>query len=216
MKRLLSCIVLAFAGVVAHGQAAAAADIFAKFTDIDGESIQKGREKWIEVLSFQWGAANPTSFAAGVGGGGGKVEFDDFSFTKVYDRSSPFLLTHLAKGTAVDEALIELTKPTGSATPEVYLQYRFSDVFLTGYNVSGASTGSVIESWSFAFAKVQTAYKAQDNKTGKLGTPVTFEWDLTKNVTPVPEPSTWAMLVSGLLFVVYFGRNRVRARELAA
>jgi hypothetical protein len=98
----------------------------------------------------------------------------------------------------------------------MFLQYRFSDVLMTSYGVSGASGGDVIESWSFAFAKVETTYKPQDNKTGKLGPPVTFVWDLTGNTAPIPEPSTWAMLVAGLLFVVYFGRNRVRAREQAA
>jgi type VI secretion system secreted protein Hcp len=217
MKRLLSCIALVAASALAHGPAAAAPDIFGKFTDIDGESIVKGHEKWIEVLSYSWGATNPASFSSGSGASAGKVEFDEFSFTKLYDRSSPVLLLDLAQGKQIEEALFDFLTLTGGATPEVYLQYKFSDVFMTSYDVAGSTGGgNPIESWSFTFGKVQTTYKPQDNKTGKLGAPVTFTWDVTGNMAPIPEPSTWAMLVAGLLFVVYFGRNRVRAREQAA
>lgn len=207
MKRLLYCIGFAAACALSQG-VAAVDDMFGKFTGIDGESIVKGHEKWIEILSYSWGATN--------GGPPGKVQFEDFSFTKLYDSSSPPLLLNLAQGTHIDEAIFEFTKTTGSATPEVYLRYEFTDVLLASYGVSGGSGGgNPAESWSFNFAKVQTTYHAQDNKTGRLGPPITFTWEVGgKNAVPaIPEPSTWAMLMAGLLCVVYFGRNRVRGRD---
>jgi type VI protein secretion system component Hcp len=147
------------------------------------------------------------------------AQFQDFSFTKLYDSSSPPLLLNLAQGKHINEALFEFTKITGSATHEVYLEYKFSDVFLTSYGVGGGSGGgNPSESWSFSFAKVETTYRAQDNKTGKLGPPIVFGWEVggkDGGVPAIPEPSTWAMLMAGLLCVVYFGRNRVRGRELA-
>ena len=172
MKRLLYCIGFAAACALSQG-AAAATDMFGKFSGIDGESIQKGHEKWIEILSYSWGATNGGPFPPG------NVEFADFSLTKLYDSSSPPLLLSLAQGKHLDEALFEFTKTTGSATPEVYLTYEFSDVLLTSYGVGGSSGGgSPSESWSFSFAKVQTTYRAQDNKTGKLGAVKTYNWDI--------------------------------------
>lgn len=208
MRRLLYCIGFAAACALSQG-AVAAADMFGRFTGIDGESIQKGHEKWIEVFSYSWGATNsPQS---------GKVDFADFSFTKFYDSSSPPLLLNLAQGKHIDEALFEFTKTTGAATPEVYLTYQFSDVFLTSYGVSG-SGDQPSESWSFSFGKVQTSYKPQDQKTGKLGNPITFTWDVKdgKSVAAIPEPSTWAMFMAGLLCLFYFFRNRVGERDRTA
>jgi type VI protein secretion system component Hcp len=207
MKRLLYCIGFAAACALSQG---AAADIFGKFTGIDGESIVKGFEKWIDVESYSWGAVS--------GGPPSKPEFADFSFTKLYDSSSPPLLLSLMQGKPINEALFEFTKTTGSATPEVYLEYKFSDVLLASYGVGGSSGGgNPSESWSFSFAKVETIYRPQDNKTGKLGSPIVFSWEVSgkDGVPAIPEPSTWAMLMAGLLCVVYFGRNRVRGRELA-
>jgi type VI secretion system secreted protein Hcp len=212
MKRLLHCIGFAAACALSQG-AGAAVDMFGKFSGIDGESIQKGHEKWIEILAYSWGAANGGPFPPV------NAQFQDFSFTKLYDSSSPPLLLNLAQGKHINEALFEFTKTTGSATPEVYLTYEFSDVFLTSYGVGGSSGGgSSSESWSFSFGKVQTTYRPQDNKTGKLGPPIIFSWDVggKDGVPAIPEPSTWAMLMAGLLCVVYFGRNRVRGREAVA
>ncbi len=40
-------------------------------------------------------------------------------------------------------------------------------------------------------------------------------WNMQHNtgsLNPVPEPSTWAMLLAGLAFVAFRGRKMVRAR----
>jgi len=219
MRRFAVCIALVTACVLAQGQAAAV-DIFGKLTGIDGESTNDAHKNWIDVLSYSWGASNPGSFASGGGGGQGKVSFSDFHFTKNVDKSSPVLLLDLAQGKHIQEALFDVVH-SGGQSQEPFLQYRFIDVLLTSYSVSGSSGGDVpFESLSLVFGKVEMIYRPQDAKGG-LGAPVTMSWDVKKNegglnVSPVPEPSTWAMLVAGLLFVVLFGRNRVRARAAYA
>jgi type VI secretion system secreted protein Hcp len=211
MKRFAACILLSAACVLPQG-AAAAVDIFGKFTGVEGESVSQDHPKWINVDAYSWGASNSGSIGPGTGQGSGKVDFADFSFTKLVDKSSPVLLLALAKGTHFDEALFDVVRTGGD--PVNFLQYAFTDVLMTSYSI-GSGGDIPTESWSFTFGKVQMTYRPQDAK-GNLGSPVTFSWDVAKNAAAaVPEPSTWAMLVAGLLFVVFFGRNRVRARGLA-
>jgi type VI secretion system secreted protein Hcp len=217
MRRFAVCIALVTACVLAQGQAAAV-DIFGKFTGIDGESTDDAHKNWIDVLSYSWGASNPGSFASGGGGGQGKVNFSDFNFSKNVDKSSPVLLLNLAQGKHIQEALFDVVN-SGGQGQQPFLQYKFTDVLITSYSVSGSGGGGLFESLSFVFDKAEMTYRPQDAKGG-LGAPITMFWDVTKNAgglntAPIPEPSTWAMLVAGLLFVMYFGRNRVRARELA-
>ena len=215
MRRSLLCIVLVAAGVLASGPAAAAIDIFGKFTGIDGEANGQGHEKWIDVLSYSFGASNPFSFTAGPGGGQGKVEFSDFSFTKLVDKSSPLLLLDLAQGKMIDQALFDVVMAGAGANQQPFLQYKFSDVIITSYSVGGANGGSVpTENLTFAFGKIEWTYRPQDEKGG-LGAPVTMFWDVKRNeggISPVPEPSTWAMLAAGLAFVAFRGQKMVRAR----
>ena len=47
-------------------------DAFMSVDGVESESTRKGFEQQIEVISFSWGASNPTSI--GVGGGGGAVK----------------------------------------------------------------------------------------------------------------------------------------------
>ena len=42
-------------------------DAFMKLTGINGPSVRKGLEKYIEVYSFSFGASNPVSINAGGG-----------------------------------------------------------------------------------------------------------------------------------------------------
>lgn len=212
MKRFALCIALLAACVLAQGPAAAI-DIYGRFTGIDGESIAKGHEKWIDVSSYSWGAANSGSLGAGGGGGAGKVSFADFSFTKNFDKATPAMFLNLANGKVMDQALFDVV--TAGAKPETFLQYKFDDVLLTSYSVSGASGGAVpSESWSFAFGRIEMTYREQRND-GSFGAPISVFWDVKRNeggVSPVPEPSTWAMLLAGLAFVAYRGRKFARAR----
>jgi len=219
MRGFAVCIALVTACVLAPGQAAAV-DIFGKFTGIDGESTDNAHKNWIDVLSYSFGASSPASLGSGGASSQGKVDFSDFHFTKYVDKSSPVLLFDLASGKHIPEALFDVVQ-SGGQSQQPFLQYKFDDLLLTSYNASGSGGGDrPLESLSFAFRKVEMTYRPQDGKGG-LGAPVTMFWDVSKNtggvnMAPIPEPSTWAMLVAGLLCVVYFGRNRVRARELAA
>jgi type VI secretion system secreted protein Hcp len=223
MKRLPVLLAVLAAGALALAPAVApaqAVDLFLKLDNIKGASIDDQHKDWIDVLSYSLGASNPGSSGQGGGGGGGKVSFSDLSLAKLVDASTPFLLEGVATGKMFKEAILEVVR-TGQ-NPVPFLVYTLEDVLISSYSVSGSSGGGLpTEALSLNFEKIKVEYR-KDDKGGKIGSPITFAYDLKTNkgsadvMTPVPEPSTWAMLVAGLLFVVFFGRNRVRGRGLAA
>ena len=69
-----------------------AVDMFLEVKEVPGESMKKGHEGQIDIVSFSFGAVQHGSFArGGPGGGAGKAEFQDISIIKEVDKSSPKL-----------------------------------------------------------------------------------------------------------------------------
>ena len=64
----------------------------------------------IDILAWSWGASNSGSFHAGGGGGAGKANFQDISFTKYLDKSSPAIMIALAKGAHIPVAKLLVRK----------------------------------------------------------------------------------------------------------
>jgi len=194
MKRVTTILFAAVVSVVSVP--VALADIFLKLPGIDGESTAVGHEKWIDISSFQFGVANPGAGS----GGGGKPVFSEVTISKAFDASSPPLMEAVVDGKSFANALVDFVRPS-QGKPQTYLKYEFSDVFLTSYSVSSGGDRP-FESLSFAWSKLTTTYFPQ-SPTGGLGAPV------IATIAAVPEPSTWAMLAGGLLFVgIQIGRAR--------
>ena len=63
-------------------------DAFLTLEGVKGESQRKGHEGEIELISFSFGATNPSSIGIGSGGGTGKVSLSSFNVMKKTDASS--------------------------------------------------------------------------------------------------------------------------------
>src|SRR5215475_6089574 len=87
-----------------------AVDMFMKIAGIAGESKDKSHKGEIDVLAWSWGASQSGTTHEGSGGGAGKANFQDISFTKYIDKGSPALLTRLAKGTHIVDATLVVRK----------------------------------------------------------------------------------------------------------
>ena len=72
-----------------------------------GESASTKHKGQIELLSWSWGASNPTTIV-GEGMSAGKVSMSDLSFTKRVDKSSPKLLTLCVTGDHAKDATLVL------------------------------------------------------------------------------------------------------------
>jgi type VI secretion system secreted protein Hcp len=70
-----------------------AVDMFIKIDDIKGESIDKTHKGEVQVLAWSWGATQSGSTHTGTGGGAGKVNVQDLSFTKYIDKATTNLRT---------------------------------------------------------------------------------------------------------------------------
>ena len=154
-------------------------DYFLKLDGIKGESQDSKHKSEIEVESFSWGATNSGAFAHGSGGGAGKVSFVDVHFTKLVDAASPELALSCASGKHIKSALLTVRK--AGEDQQEYYKVKLTDVLVSSYQ-GGGHGGQLVptDQFSLAFSKIEFSYSPQDQK-GKLGSPVTFGWDVQAN-----------------------------------
>src|SRR3954467_9204652 len=155
-----------------------ASDIFAKLGDIKGESIDDKHKGEIELLSWSWGVSNAGEMRGGMGGGAGKANFHDLSFTHKIDKASPVLLQACATGVHLKEATITHRK-AGKGQQE-FLIVKMSDVIVTGVAHGDAGGGTHAENVTLAFAKIDFQYKPQ-KPDGTLEAGIHFKYDIKGN-----------------------------------
>ena len=86
--------------------------MYLQIEGIVGDVKDPGFENAIEILAYSWGASHSGSFSGG--GGSGKAHFQDISFTKYFDTSTPPLLMALAQGTHLAKATLTLVRRVGT------------------------------------------------------------------------------------------------------
>jgi type VI secretion system secreted protein Hcp len=155
-----------------------ASDIFAKIGDIKGESIDDKHKDEIEILSWSRGVTNAGTMAHGGGGGEGKANFHDLSFTHKIDKASPVLMKSCATGQHIKEATITLRK-AGKGQQE-FLIIKMNDVLITAVSDADGADAGPMESVSLAFAKVDVEYKPQ-KADGSLDAGLHFKYDIKGN-----------------------------------
>jgi type VI secretion system secreted protein Hcp len=159
-----------------------ALDMFMEMGDkISGETKDDefSKKKAIDVLAWSWGMSQSGSFHEGGGGGAGKASFQDVSFTKWVDSSTPALMIHLAKGTHIPECKLTCRK-AGEG------QQKYIEITMTKCIVSSVSTGGsggedrLTENVTLNFAEVNYEYFTQDDK-GATKSAGKFPWSIEAN-----------------------------------
>jgi type VI secretion system secreted protein Hcp len=158
----------------------AAVDYFLKIDGIEGESADSKHKSEIDVQSFSWGETQSGTFAAGGGGGAGKVAMQDFHFVMQVNKASPKLMLACANGQHIPKAVLTCRK-AGKEQQE-YMKWTFSDVLVSSYQTGGSANGDVlpVDQISLNYAKVEVEYKEQ-KADGTLGGAVKAGWDLKQN-----------------------------------
>jgi type VI secretion system secreted protein Hcp len=155
-----------------------AIDTHIKFDGIDGESTSKDHKGEIDVLSWSWGLTNDRA-GSGKGSGAGKPKAEDFRIVHRYDKASPVLARHAAKGTAIPTAVLSARK-AGQGQKD-FLKITMKEVFITSVQVGAAAEGAdAVEEVAFRYQSFDVSYRPTDQKGG-LGGAVTMSWDLKKN-----------------------------------
>ncbi|GAA0404449.1 type VI secretion system tube protein Hcp [Cocleimonas flava] len=160
-----------------------AVDMFLKLDGIDGEAQDAEHKKEIDVLAWSWGASQSGTTHMGAGGGGGKANVEDVSFTHYIDSASHNLLQRVFDGKHISEGTLVVRKAGG--TPLEYLTIKMTDIMVT--NVSTGGSGGedrLTENVTLNFSKVDYTYKPQ-KEDGSADADKKAGWDIAENKTTV-------------------------------
>jgi len=146
---------------------------FAKYDGIDGESQDAKHNKWIDVLSYDWGMNKPGAGATRQSRRRGSAVVDPFVMTLDYEKASPKLLEKCLRGAIIPKLEVELTATYGEARA-TYLKYEMKNVGCESYMVGGSADGTpptVVIANTFEEIKVTyTEYDREGNSKGNVET----------------------------------------------
>jgi len=139
---------------------------FLKFDGIDGESRDDKHQKWIDVLSMDWGKEQPggdpdrpmTAGGRSMAGQGGP---GSVTITKSMDASSPKLQQASTRGTHFRKVEIDASAPGEGSRSAVYT---LTNARVTSYRKKGSSTGTPVEQLSINYEKVTWTYDKPDKR----------------------------------------------------
>jgi len=157
----------------------AASDYFLKLDGVDGESTDQSHQGGIAIDSWSFGASNPTSVGSG-GLSAGKVQFQDFHFTKTLDKASPILFQKLATGEHIKGATFQVCRTSADGSSQCYLTITLSDVMVSSYQTGSEGGSAPIDQFSLNFSKIEFEYKPQ-KADGSLDAPVIATYDVKAN-----------------------------------
>jgi type VI secretion system secreted protein Hcp len=137
-----------------------AVDMFIKIGDIKGESIDKTHKGEIQVLAWSWGLTQSGTTHTGPGGGAGKVNVQDLSFTKYIDSSTPNLVKMVCNGKHFKDATLTVRK--AGEHPLEYLKIKFEDLLVSSISTGGSGgEDRLTENVTLNFARFHLFYTPQ-------------------------------------------------------
>ena len=157
-----------------------AVDMFLKIDDIEGESVDDVHAGEIDILSWSWGMSQSGTTHTGPGGGAGKVDVQDLSFTHYIDKSSANLMMLCCNGKHFEEATLVVRK-----AGEMPLEYLI--LTMKGGLISSVSTGGsggedrLTENVTLNFSEFKTEYVPQ-MADGSGDASIIIGWNIAKNV----------------------------------
>lgn len=158
-----------------------AIDMFLEVEGIPGESIDSVHKGHISLLAWSWGASQSGSTHLGPGGGSGKVNVQDLSFTKYVDEASHLLLLNCCNGTHIPKAVLTIRKAGGTA-PLDYVVLTLNDIIVSSVSTGGSGgEDRLTENVSLNFAKFKFEYTKQKADGSADGGPKPAGWDIPKN-----------------------------------
>jgi len=157
-----------------------AVDMFIKIGDLKGESVDDKHKGEIDVLAWSWGMSQSGNTHVAAGGGAGKVNVQDLSFTKYLDKASPNLMQYCCNGKHFADALLTVRK--AGENPLEYLKITLKDLIIAAVTTGGSGgEDRLTENVTLNFAKFNVEY--QEQKPDGSGTPAgEMGWDVKANV----------------------------------
>ena len=156
-----------------------AVDMFIKIGDIKGESKDKTHKESIDLLAWSWGASNSGTTHLGGGGGAGKANFQDLSFTKYIDSASPLIVQAVSGGKHYPKVTLTIRK--AGDKPIEYLVMELNEVLVTSYSTGGSGgEDRLTENVTLNFGKFTYSYSPQKND-GTADVAIKATYNITEN-----------------------------------
>ena len=155
--------------------------VFAKYDGVDGESKDANHDKWIDVLSIDWGSHKPGGGATGQSRRRGGVVVEDVRLTVEYEKSTLKLLEKMNMGEVIPKLEIEQTANYGGSRA-TYLKYELKNVQITSLNVNASGNdeaGPPTVSLGNNFEEYKMTYTEFDDEGTKKGN-VETTWKVEK------------------------------------
>jgi type VI secretion system secreted protein Hcp len=115
---------------------------FAKYDGFDGESKDSNHDKWIDVLSIDWGIHKPGGGATGQSRRRGAAVVEDLTLTIEYEKAAPKLQEKCLKGEVIPKLELECTSTYGGARA-TYLKYELTNVMVTSFQTNASGNDEV-------------------------------------------------------------------------
>lgn len=145
--------------------------IFSKYDGVDGESTDATHDKWIDVLSFDWGAEQPGAGSRGQSRRRGSVQVEDLVLAIDYEKASPKLLEGCLNGRIFPKLEIELTTAAGGSRA-TYLRYELANVLVTSYQISAVGDDDdspPVVVVGNKFEEIKVTYTQLDSSGARVG-----------------------------------------------
>lgn len=156
-----------------------AVDYWLEIEGVESESQDETLTDAIQIDSFQWGEKNKGSWNVNGGGGQGKVEMGDFSFSMLLNKATPKLFLMCATGEHVSSAKLTCRKAGGEQS--VFFEIEFTNLCLSSCQiVGGDGLLHPKNTISFNFEAMEVNYMDQSSE-GSSGATVTAGYNLKKN-----------------------------------
>jgi len=155
--------------------------IFVQLMDIQGESQDREYKDAIVATSWNWGMTQSGSMHMGAGGGTGKVNISDLTFTHYVDKASPKIMEAACDGRPIRSARLSVRTSRQDA-PIVYLVIDMEDVLVSSVKTGGSdqSNARAMEEVTLNFARVKVNYRPVQ-PDGSAGPRVEYGWDIVAN-----------------------------------
>jgi type VI secretion system secreted protein Hcp len=156
-------------------------DAFIKIDGIEGESTDDKHPGWIEALYYKTEVKQKISSTASSAGGASaeRADFDDFVFTKQFDKASPKLTLACAAGIHIDKIVVELCR---AGTDKVkFMEYKLTNCFISKVTSGGSEKIFPAETLKVNFGKIEWCYTQQKRQAGGAAGNIACGWNLERN-----------------------------------
>ena len=156
------------------------------FDSADGESIVKGREKWVEIQGWDWDIEAESSWTKGGGASVGKPQPGAMRWVHHFDLASPKILGNMCTGKAFPKVQLDVLRPSGTGVSTLFFTALMESAFVTKVSTAMSEEGIILQTVEMVFKSIKLDYTAQSPKGG-AGVKATFNWDIPSGTA---SPST--------------------------